>query len=369
MTSTISRPSTTDPIPKRGTSGGSNLAGGQSPSDTQKGAAASNQPADRHRRDDAHIVRAVGANAGPGQAASCSSIPKVVALLDPALALAADVLDDIERVRIANANRLRILTTSTEDSDGEVRGFGLDETHPDVARLAAMVKAMEGLEHDAELNLKRHMRRHPLYSWSKNQRGVGDKQVARLLAAIGDPYINSSTGQARTVSALWAYCGLHVLPVSHLSTGAQSAHAGRAQLPADHLPDGNQGVTVGGAGGNATQLTNDVRGSSGGVAPKRTRGQKANWSTRAKTRAHLIAESCVKQLRKPCGRDGDGPAIHVEDCTCSPYRLVYDARRARTTVTHPEWSDGHSHNDGLRVASKAILRDLWRAAKEIHDQN
>lgn len=26
----------------------------------------------------------------------------------------------------------------------------------------------------------------------------------------------------------------------------------------------------------------------------------------------------------------------------------------------------HSLNDGMRVASKALLRDLWREAREIH---
>jgi hypothetical protein len=46
--------------------------------------------------------------------------------------------------------------------------------------------------------------------------------------------------------------------------------------------------------------------------------------------------------------------------------VTYDARRAHTAVTHPDWTDGHSHNDALRVASKAILRDLWRAARDWH---
>jgi hypothetical protein len=60
------------------------------------------------------------------------------------------------------------------------------------------------------------------------------------------------------------------------------------------------------------------------------------------------------------------PTIHVDDCTCSAYRVTYDQRRAHTAVTHPEWTPGHSHNDALRVASKAILRDLWREARRIH---
>lgn len=54
-------------------------------------------------------------------------------LVDPILVLLADVLDDAERTRIANENRLRQLTRDVEDSDGEMRGFGLPLTEPSVA--------------------------------------------------------------------------------------------------------------------------------------------------------------------------------------------------------------------------------------------
>jgi len=56
----------------------------------------------------------------------------------------------------------------------------------------------------------------------------------------------------------------------------------------------------------------------------------------------------------------------VPACACSPYRVVYDTRRAHTAVTHPEWTDGHSHNDALRIAAKEVLKDLWRAARDYH---
>ena len=87
-------------------------------------------------------------------------------------------------------------------------------------------------------------------------------------------------------------------------------------------------------------------------------------------RAYLIAESCIKQLDSQC-RGGqlvrdDLMVPAAPACTCSPYRVVYDRRRAHTAVSHPEWTDGHSHNDGLRVASKEILKDLWRAARDWH---
>jgi hypothetical protein len=282
-------------------------------------------------------------------------------LLDPALCLAADILDDLEQVRIANENRIRQLTRDEEDKDGLERGFGLDPDHPDVIGLYLIVHAIQKLENDATKNLQKKMRSHPLGRWVKARKGVGEKQAARLISAIGDPYwrperiLTDEDGNVlkvipegpRTVSQLWAYAGLHTI---------------------EH--------------GDGTRS-----------AARRQKGVKANWSGKIKMRAYLIAESCVKQLSSDC-RDGhstSAPQVattataqetghgqgHSEPedhgatalpvpCSCSPYRVAYDRRRAHTAVTQPDWTDGHRHNDALRIASKAILKDLWRAARDWH---
>lgn len=296
----------------------------------------------------------------PDLVASERPMTAVAALLDPALKFAADVLDDIERVRIANENRLRQLTRTTVDSDGLERGFGLNETHPDVARLAAIVESLKKIEHDATLELQRKLRKHPLGAWVKTTRGVGEKQGARLLAAIGDPYIRPqlinedgsvrSKEGPRTVSALWAYAGLHVLPGGQMPFDAPAVHAtGDQHRSTDHQ-------------------TTDTHATGVGVAAKRKKGERANWSTGIKTRAYLVAESSIKQLSPQCRHGHITPDTQLEavapPCACSPYRVKYDQRRAHTAVTHPEWTDGHSHQDGLRVASKEILKDLWRAARD-----
>lgn len=44
-------------------------------------------------------------------------------------------------------------------------------------------------------------------------------------------------------------------------------------------------------------------------------------------------------------------------------RGYYDARRA-DTAEREDWTDGHKHNDALRVTAKYFLRDLWVAAGE-----
>lgn len=351
-----SRPTNAAPAPAWSASGGKGAAG-------------------RHLSPGAQYRTAVGE---PGPAAKADATTIVHSLLDPALSLAADVLDDIERVRIANENRLRQLTRSEEDSDGEVRGFGLDATHPDVARLAAIVDTLKKVEHDATLQLQRQLRRHQLGAWMKAQRGIGEKQGARLLAAIGDPYIRPEIAREdgtvlpagpRTVSALWAYCGFHTLPVSghSIHDGQRSIATDGAYFPAGQGADNGQTYRAGRdqlAARHPGHAQNEAHVVFAWVAARRQRGQRANWSTKAKTRAYLIAESCLK--------------------AGGPYRDVYDKRKAHTEGrTHAApcapcgskgkpaaagsaWRDGHRHADALRIAAKTILRDLWREARRIH---
>lgn len=257
-------------------------------------------------------------------------------LFDPSMFVLAQFLDDIEGLRKAQDNRRRNLTATEPDADGVMRGFGLTGAHPVVATIEGLSAQLAQVEHDTVLALNRSMRKHPLAPWQKAQKGVGEKQLARLLAAIGDPYINAATGQPRTVSQLWAYSGLHTLPAADQRTldthtrlvgGGATFPAGTTQrpIPKDDTP--LPGINI---------------------AAKRRKGVQANWSTDAKTRAYLIATSCIKQ-------DGE-------------YRAVYDARRAHTADTHPDWTPGHSHNDALRIVSKRILRDLWRAARDYHTE-
>lgn len=272
-----------------------------------------------------------------------------LSLADPFLALAADVLDDTERTKIANENRLRQLTRSAVDSDGEERGFGLDESHPDVANLAALVELLGKVEHQAVLQLQRKMRKHPLGPWIKAQKGVGDKQAARLLAVIGDPYWNDLHNRPRTVSELWAYCGLHVLPVSQ---GQPEAHHSRA------------GGDSSSAGGDLGQDPDATQSQFAQVAARRQKGQKANWSTLAKTRAYLISESMLRAGnrevydKRKAATEG---RLHASPCVrCGP--------KGKPALAGSPWSDGHRHADALRIQSKELLKGLWREAKRLHEE-
>ena len=216
------------------------------------------------------------------------------AFADGILLILADAVDDLERVRIATANRIRALV--------EDKGLRGSREHD---QLVALLAQLEGLEHAQALELRRAMRAHPLGPFVRRTIGMGEKQTARLLAAIGDPYvkpavIDADTGDVieperprRGPAELWAYCGLHVIE---------------------------------------------------GRRPRRMRGERANWSNTAKMRALLCAESCVKAMR-------------------SPYRAVYDA--ARANWAERDTTDLHKHRHALAVVAKAILRDLYVEAKAV----
>lgn len=311
---------------------------------------------DGQRAIDAHGACAVGEHNQPAPAKDWTkpTFPSPVLASPwadsnaPLLALLADVLDDLERTRIANENRLRQLTRTEVDSDGEERGFGLTLDQPQVAALADVVTALGKLEHQSTLNLQRAVRKHPLGPWIKRTVGVGEKQGARLIAAIGDPYWNTLHDRPRLVSELWAYCGLHVHPAAQ---GAADAH----------------GCTGGGGKqGDPSQDQLGIHAPSAGVAPTRTRGQRANWSTTAKTRAYLVAESCIKQARSPYravyddGRTKYADSVHAAPCRrCGP--------AGKPAPTETPLSAGHQHARALRLVMKEVLKDLWRESKRLHE--
>lgn len=270
-------------------------------------------------------------------------------LWDPLLQTLASGLDDIESARIAQANRLRILTATAPDSDGETRGFGLDGKHPAVIALHVQLATLAELEKGMTKALSKQLKTHPLHPWISAQVALGDKQVARLLAAIRDPYWNDLHDRPRTVSELWAFCGLHVLPAANAATDAHSACAG--------------GSTRGGS--DTAQWFNGGQTANAGVAPARRRGQVCNWSQEARTRIYVIAESCLKNRRSPYrptyddGRAKYAEAVHQVPCVrCGP--------KGKPALEGSPLSDGHKHARAMRLVMKHVLKDLWIESKRLY---
>lgn len=248
-----------------------------------------------------------------------------------------DALDDIEKIRIMQENRLRTMTDEIKNLDG------FDYPSVDVARTTT--QQLIDIESDLIKELNRQLKRSPFIDFAKSHVGVGEKQFARLITEINDPFWRSENiintddetfttrdgrtiapGEVsfpagpRTVTQLWSYCGL-----ANTETG--------------------QPV-------------------------RRTRGIRSNWNQNAKTRTWLIIDSCLKQLSPAC-RVTNETSIksHLEGCSCSPYRVVIDNRRTKTIVDHPEWSPGHALADAKRIAMRELLKDLWRFSRDIHVEN
>lgn len=255
-----------------------------------------------HRPFDTHGEGVDGPDSPPAEPNMRSTSKLRPARLGNALLLIyADALDDIERTRIATENRIRSLV--------QVKGL---EDSPESRRLGAVAEGLRQMEHQVELDLKRAMRAHPLGPWVKAQRGIGDKQAARLLAAIGDPYIDHRTDSPRTVSQLSALCGYHVLP--------------------------------------------------SGLAARRRKGQKANWNSTAKMRTYLIAKSCMKA-------GGPWRDIYDKRRANTAGRLhVADCPPCHAKAGEP-WKPGHRHVDALRVTAKEILKALWIESRRLHALN
>src|SRR5262245_56835103 len=107
MTLTISRPAIADSMPSERALAGSDFrAAGSATSSTARAPHGTNSRPAKELSTPAAVTPA-GVQLGGDRAAGVGATPDAVSLLDPALALAADFLDDVERVKLANENRLR----------------------------------------------------------------------------------------------------------------------------------------------------------------------------------------------------------------------------------------------------------------------
>ena len=217
-----------------------------------------------------------------------------------ALDLAAAALDDIESLRKATNLRIK---AKERDGLGDL---------PEVHASRLMLEMLEKVEHQAILDLQRSMRRHPLGQWVKRTVGVGEKQGARLIAAIGDIDWNHAEDRPRRGPAeLWAYCG--------------------------YAP-----------------------------GQKRRKGVVSNWNADAKMRAHLIAEAAIKSgIRKNDGCDDASGYDAAGRIAITTYGATY--LTARTSWQDHDTSDMHKHNHALRLVAKAVLRDMFAEARRIRN--
>jgi hypothetical protein len=239
-------------------------------------------------------------------------------------------VDDLEGLRIASNHRYRLLATSAVDKDDVVRGLNLGVDHPEAKRLRDVIAEMESTERAAIRNLERLMKNSAWWPWLSRAKGVGAKQLARLLATIGDPYWHAVEERPRRVGELWAYAGMHAVPVN-----AEGKPIAEGEEPAYF------------------------------TAPRRQRGVQGNWSEEARKRVWLVATSCMKtsggkyREKYDATRAKYEEAVHEVPCVrCGP--------SGKPAPVGSELSKGHKHGRALRAVSKEVLLDLWIEARRLH---
>jgi hypothetical protein len=233
-------------------------------------------------------------------------------------------LDDLEGLRIAIANRHRIMTTPLDkvDEDGVTRGLGLRAgVDPELIPVQHALAEVIRLEAYYIKEVEGYMRKSPWADFLKDPmtKGVGAKQLARLLGAIGDPAWHTNQDRPRKVTELWSYCGYSVVS---------------------------------------------------GAAPRREKGKKATWSSDARSRARMIAESCLKagghyrvDIYDPVKAHYQG-AIHTRECVqCGKAADKKTGAPGVPALPTTPLKDGHIHARALRAISKELLRDLWIEAR------
>jgi len=278
---------------------------------------------------------------------------------DALLGILADKLDDLERVRIANENRLRSLRQVKQLAGTDAE-----------AELSALTEALVALEAQATKSLEKAMRNHPLGPWVERTVGLGKKQTARLLAAIGDPLskpVRDEEGELlgwepRTIAELRSYCGLGDAASQKRRKGEQSNWSNTAKTRAILCAMSCIKWTGEAAKGDSNshkptqpRSTTADPNSNGG-----SRGEAAGGHSRSitKTRPRPAIGRTNSIQDSPEGEAAEHESTSKEHARPrSPYRDVYDAAKAKWAER--DASDGHKHMHALRVTAKAILKDIW----------
>jgi len=206
-------------------------------------------------------------------------------------------LDEDERKKL-NARAARIVSAALADKEQKPEDASICAAiAADLAVVATAIEPCTKARNEIELEMKRVVRKLPIYAWAKSVHGLGELGLAVILAEAGDLSNYPEKGH------LWRRLGLAPFNGKACSTWRM------------------------GGGLTAEQW------SEAGYSPRR--------------RAEIYAVI-------------SDPLFRAQSVASGPYRAIYDARRAKTAETHADWTKAHSHADALRVTTKYLIRDLWK---------
>jgi len=173
-----------------------------------------------------------------------------------------------------------------------------------ITKLLEAEKKAHAYEQAYKPLMEEYIKTEPLYTkWLSKIKGIGPVLSSNLIHIIGycDGKYPDGREKVPTISSLWHYCGLHVV---------------------------------------------------NGKAPKRQKGQKVDYNTKARTLVWKIADSFVKKRT-------------------SPYREIYDSEKKRqislmeSNAPNAPDSLGHAELRARRKVAKIFTAHYWLVARQI----
>ena len=161
----------------------------------------------------------------------------------------------------------------------------------------------------------------PVADWVRSVPGLGLPGLATIIAETGD------LSRYSNVSKVWKRLGYHT--VKGLAPSTMKREKWRGDLPALTKEEWIENPFS----GKRYALIHTI----------------SIW---LKNKQWIGAKKTDDGVGKPNGRYGE----------------IYAKRRAKTALTHPDWSKKHSHMDGLRIMMKAAIKDLffeWNPEKKL----
>lgn len=211
--------------------------------------------------------------------------------------------DDDEGAREKiNARSARIVSAALAGKDQKPEDEAIfGALSADLAAVYASIAPCAAARHEIELEMKRTVRKLPVYPWSKEVKGLGELGLAVIIAEAGDLSNYPKKGH------LWKRLGL-----APLDGRAYSTWRMKGGLKADDWVE-------------------------------------AGYSPRRRAEIYAVVSE---------------PLFRANSVAAGPYRAIYDRRRETTATTNPDWTKAHSHMDGLRIMTKHLIRDLWNVWRQ-----
>lgn len=216
--------------------------------------------------------------------------------------------DDDEREKV-NKRAADIITRGLAGKEQRPEDFAIaQDLAPELELLNACLAPLEKRRHDIEAEMRRLTRLLPGYEWARAVAGLGEIGVAVIVGEAGD------IAKYPNIRHLWRRLGL-------------APYDGRAM-----------------SNWHGNELTADEW-TECGYSPQR----------RAQIYA-CVGDSLGKHQLGSAKKAGTDFSVAK-----GPYGDVYVRRRTHCLETHPDWTRMHAHGDAMRVMTKAVIKDFWRA--------